>query len=666
MIAELPQPLLFDPAVLAAWEPNPDVRTWEWINENGRMQNGQPFDGDRVPWLEGVCDAYDDPIVRTLSLMWGTRLGKTSGAFQIMACKMATAPMPGLFSQSTQTLVKRTVTGKIYPILRSIEATREQLPIEKLQGWEKIKLSQSTWHVAWSGSATSLADIEAYYGHASEVDKWSFDEQQGGDAGEGDPLDQWDERFKEHWNSRKQIYECSPSTKRKSRIYKKLLGSNNCRFNVPCPKCKNRHVLRMGSADAAQSGGIVFDKLPDGSFDRDLAFSTARYVCEHCRKEIYNEQRFAMMRSGVWVPEGCYADKRGRVLGTPKRSQQHWGSQLSSLYSLQMGWGDIAAKSVESRGNPKSLQMFVNGWKAEVWEPHRSKSEPEEIAERLRTDDPAGVIPEWATWVFRGCDVQEEFMVHVTIAVGPGGRWQPIEAGVVDTWDELDEIIKREYKHADGKGNLIAGLTLIDSAHRTPEVYAFCQRHKGTEYLVMPCKGANTDCNGEAYQKIIIGDGTKSGNKRTKRLALAARGLIRIRVNPFHYEPLIQKELDETDDAKRLLSLAAELADDLDFVTQLCNGVLSAEPSKTSPDHHLWIKRDPNQPNDMRDCLKYARCAADVKFRENWRRALHRQVAVEFSQKPAAPQQPRQEPLRRERRQRTRTRTRERRTARRR
>lgn len=642
MICEALQPSILIGSVLSAWEPRPDVRTWDWICENGRMHNGQPFDGDRVPWLEGVCDAYDDPVTRTITEMWGTRLGKTSGAFQIMACKMATAPMPGLFGSSTQTLIKKTVSTKIYPILRAIAATREQLPNEKRQSWEKIKLDRSTWNVSWSGSATTLADVEAFYGHAGEVDKWTFNEMQGGDAGEGDSLDQFLERFKE-FSDHKIIIECSPSTAQRSRIYKRLKASNNCRYNVPCPKCRKRQVLKMGGRDAHLTGGIVFDKLPDGSFDRDLARESARYVCEHCRKEIYDEQRFAMMRSGVWVPEGCYADRRGRVIGTPLRSPRHWGSQLSSLYSLQLRWGDIAAKFVESKDNPNSLRMFKNGWEAEVWEPYRSKSEPEDVAERMKSDVPTGKIPLWATWVFRGIDVQEEFMVHVTIAVGPGERLQVIERGIVDTWQELDEIIKREYEHEDRGPKLAAALTLIDSGFRTKEVYDFCQKWKRTPYPVLPCKGANNDCNGEPYLRMTIGDGTKTGNQQLKRLALAARGLIRIRVNPFHYEPLIQKQIDETDEAKRLWSFAEEIADDFDFIVQVCNGVLSHRPSKTSTDQHLWTKRWDDKPNDYRDALKYARCAADLKFRGDWRRAMFRQIAVAIQQAAASPSQARTE-----------------------
>ena len=590
------------------------------------MPSGTPFDGDRIPWSEGVCDAYDDPLTRSVTMMWGTRLGKTITALQLMACMMATAPMPGLFSQSTEKLVRRTVNGRVYPMLDAIDATAVQLLPEKLRSATLIELSNSKWHVTWSGSATQLADIDAFYGHAGEVDKWSFNAVLGGDGGEGDALDQWEERFKENPDHKK-IFECSPSTKTKSRIYKKLLASNNCRFWVPCPHCKRRQVLKFGGKDALSSGGLVWDRKPGDAHDSELALNTARYVCEHCRKEILDEHRYDMMRAGKWAPEGCQVDRRGRVIGTPLRSPRHWGGQLSSLYSLQMQWGDVAEKFVKSVGSPSSLQMFINGWLSEVWEPYRSKSEPEEVGEKLTSDVPRGTIPDWATWVFAGCDVQEECLVYVVIAVGPNERIAIIDDGVVDTWSELEkECITRKFPHADGGESLSPALTLIDCGHRTKEVYDFCQTFKGSGRMVMPCKGSNNDCNGEPYQKIIIGDGTKTGSKGMKRLALAARGLIRVRVNPFHYEPLIQMQLDKILPGEdRSLSLPEGFDENENFLYQLCNAAISDEPSKSAPDKHLWVKRWPDTENDKRDCYKYARCAADLKFRGDWSRATRRQ-----------------------------------------
>jgi hypothetical protein len=109
---------------------------------------------------------------------------------------------------------------------------------------------------------------------------------------------------------------------------------------------------------------------------------------------------------------------------------------------------------------------------------------------------------------------------------------------------------------------------------------------------------------------------------------------VRIRVNTWFYEPILRRWLDarrpEDEDS---LSLPRELAEDLDFVTELCNGAQSSEPSRANPDKLLWVKRWPEQANDYRDCLKYARCAMDVKFRGDWRKALRRQVGGS----PAAP-----------------------------
>lgn len=614
---------------LPAFCPRPIHGTWDWINEHGRMPDGTPFDGARIPWCRGACDAFDDPATREIAMQWGTRLGKTTVSMQILAKTAATKPMPGLFATSTQSLAKRIVRNKIYPILNAIRETRKQLPDERWWTVEEIRLKNSPWAVAWSGSDTQLADLSAYYGYANEIDKWSMNDKLGGDAGEGDPLDQFMERFKE-FSDAKILFECSPSTKRHSRIEKKLIASNNCRYWVGCPKCGARQVLVLGTTNP-EGGGILFDRLPDGSMDPALARQTARYVCVHCCYEIHDDQRPRMMRAGVWAPEGCGVDKRGRLVGESKRGPRIWGGQLSSLYSLQLRWGDIAEKFVQSVGNPRNLRMFINGWIAETWEPHKSKSEPEEVGERLSTDDPRGVIPEWATWAFGGVDQQDDHLVWIALACGPGERIHVIDHGFAANKTELDEkLIKREFEHQDGGTSLIPCFTLRDCGFKTKEVYDECQSYRGTQFKVQPCKGANTDCAGEAYETKVIGLNEANQNARTKKLLVrAGRGLTRIRVNPYYYEPLIQEQLDDRRPGEDgALSFHAEVKGDIDFLRQICNGAESSEPSKTDPNRHLWVKRWENEPNDYRDALKYGRCAMDVRFKRNWRMVDQRQGTV--------------------------------------
>lgn len=633
MICELSPLQSFVAELAPALSPRAPLGSWDWICKHGRMPNGRPFDGDKIPWCRGVCEAWDSPETREISLQWGTRLGKTTIGLQLLAKVAATRPMPGLFASSTQKLAQRTVRNKIYKVLESVEETRVQLPDPRWRSVEEIRLRNSIWAVAWSGSDTQLADLSAFYGYANEIDKWSLNEKLGGDAGEGDPLAQFEERFKEFPNA-KLLFECSPSTRRHSRIEKKLLASNNCRYWVPCPKCGGRQVLRLG-ADDPTVGGVLFDRMADGSIDPAKARASARYVCCHCQYEIHDDQRHRMMRIGEWAPEGCTVNKRGRVVGTSKRDARRWGGQLSSLYSLQLRWGDIAEEFVNSIGNPGKLRMYINGWMAETWEPHKSKNEPEDVGDRLAVDTPPGVMPIWSTWLFAAVDIQGDHYVYWINAVGPGEREHEVAHGTCATLDEIEDlVIRREFAHEDGGAPLCPALTLIDSGFRTRDVYVFCQRFRGTPHTVLPCKGANTDCGGEAYEVKVIGLNEGKSVRTKKALLRAGRGLRRIRVNPHYYEPIIQEQLDERNPGQPgSLSLNSESKGDDDFLRQLCNGAESAMPSKSDPDRHLWVKRWDSEANDYRDGKKYARCAADVRFKGNWAMAEKRQPAIKATPK---------------------------------
>lgn len=624
--------------ILPAFRPRDSVPSWEWICDNGRMPDGTPFNGDIIPWAKGVCDAWDDPETREVVLQWGTRLGKTTMGLQLIGKCAAVQPRPGLFATSTQALAERTVRNKIYPVLDNIELTRKQLPQPRWRTTREVRLASSPWYVAWSGSDTQLADLSAFYGVANEVDKWAMSEKLGGDAGEGDTLDQFLERFKEFHNA-KILIECSPSTKRKSRIEKRRLMGNDCTYMVPCPKCHQFQELRLGKEDSP--GGIRFDREPSGESNADLARNSARYVCEHCQYEIYDDQRPQMMRSGVWCPAGCYVDKRGRLKGTPVRSPRIWSSRLPSLYSLQLRWGDIASQFLHAKSGQQHLRMFVNGWLAETWEPHRSKTTPEKVGERLSTDDKRGVIPGWATWLFAAVDRQVDHFVYLVVACGPGERVHIVEHGTCETEEELEtHVIKKEFPHADGGGALSPAVTFIDCGFKTRDIYTFCQTFRGSKHKVLPCKGASTDCAGEAYESKIIGISEGKTIRTKKALVRAGRGLVRVRVSPYYYEPIIQEQLDTLSPGEDCaLSMHAECRDDLDLLKQLCNGAESAEPSKLDPDRHIWVKRWDNEANDYRDCLKYVRCAMDHHFKSGWEKANERQGSPKAPQRTVVAEQ---------------------------
>ncbi|MCZ6655562.1 MAG: phage terminase large subunit family protein [Planctomycetota bacterium] len=649
MIAPTPdgQPI-FSTDVWEVLKPRPEYRSWDWICSEGRTPEGEPFDPGMMPWAEGVCDAFDDPDNREIVLPWGTRLGKTMICLQLDCCVMVMNPGPGLFATSREKLAVRVVSEKFYKMFAAIPILNRQMRPDNRRSVHKIVLDDSTWAVAWSGSQSMLADWSAKYGHASEVDKWDRSQTKGGESFEGDTLAQWDERFKDQ-TEHKKLIESSPTLKGKSRIEARYETSNQCLYEPPCPHCGHHQPLTMGGRSVPH--GLKWDSLKDGTMDAELARETARYVCRQCQKDIHDEHRFRMMSDGIWVPKGCAA-KDGKVTGKPHRSIRVWGGRLSSLYSLQLRWGDIAGKFCEVRNKPPLLQMFVNGWLAEVWERFTKKSDPQEVGDRLETSAQRGVIPSAATWLFGAVDVQADHFVWTAVAVAQGERIYLVDWGFLDTWGEVQaHLIDKEFPfegdHVEPMMPCVVGVDSGDGL-RTKEVYSFCREHSRTGRQVLPCKGANTNCGGKPWvDTLVAGEGVRQGAVKLAALR-GTRGLTLVRVNPFYWEPVIEKALSLHPGDEGSLSIPAGAHDDEELLWQLCNGVQTNTPSKMDPDKLIWEKRWDDRANDYRDTLKYALCLMDRKFRGDWSRARQRQnakpppVAPEVMRRRAAEQEQRE------------------------
>ena len=78
----------------------------------------------------------------------------------------------------------------------------------------------------------------------------------------------FDDRFKE-FPFHKKIKEGTPSIKSESRLERGRLGSNNCRYFVPCPKCGKYQALHFGFED--DEYGVRWEKTPSGKSDLTLA-----------------------------------------------------------------------------------------------------------------------------------------------------------------------------------------------------------------------------------------------------------------------------------------------------------------------------------------------------------------------------------------------------------
>ena len=131
-------------------------------------------------------------------------------------------------------------------------------------------------------------------------------------------------------------------------------------------------------------------------------------------------------------------------------------------------------------------------------------------------------------------------------------------------------------------------LSAADSGYDTKTTYDFCNTHKS----VIPCKGEG-DIGGKPYR---LGEIQRGENE----------GQLLFGVNTDYWETDLQARLDERLPGEQgALTLCVEAAHDMEFLTEICNATLADKIDHRGNAKLLWIRKDENSPNDLRDCIRY-------------------------------------------------------------
>lgn len=596
-------------AARRALMPRPVIRTLDWAREHVQTADGRPYDHAAYPHLGapgGPMDALDCSQYSTIWLQWASRLGKTFFGQCALMKFAACDPGPMMFASADQKLAVE-VTARTYRMLEKSPALRDQLRPPHRRKQDFIELRECRCFVAWARSVSTLADKAVRIGHANEIDKWEHLST----SKEADPLKLFTDRFKE-FPTHKKILESTPAIKSTSRIERGRLGSTNCSFYAPCFQCGEYQRLEMAN--------LKWDKHANGKSDRDTARRSARYVCPLCQFEHADEHRAPTIRLGVWVPEGCEVDKdwakecatdwkggsrplwRGWsespwITGTPLRDARDAGYQLSSLYALSLGWGDIAAEFVESQRNPQNLRNFVNQWLGETWETIKQQTTWEQLGQKLISPDIyRAIVPKWASVITIGCDRQgDDRHPWVCDAWGPG-RCATIAYGEAESIEDFElNVALAAWQHEDGGQPLFAEMVLIDSGHRPVNVYELCERLQMAGIPALACKGSASLLPSE-YNVDTLG-------KNTSRPGTAI-----CHVDTIRSQSWIESSLHDADpaDENGFQIFGGSLGDHQDFLQQMLNDAPVQKVDSHNNTRESWDRIDDGIPNDFRDCKRYA------------------------------------------------------------
>jgi phage terminase large subunit GpA-like protein len=392
--------------------------------------------------------------------MKATQLGFTEVGNNWFLYVADTAPGPMLMLFPTDKLGREHSKQKLGPTIEETPSVREKIRTHRIRetgnNLDTKEFPGGILYISGSNTPVAFRSKSIRYLFLDDIDGYEADV-----GGEGDPVNLAKKRT-DTFSNRKKIYEVStPTIKGFSRIESSFLESDQRRYFVPCPHCREMQPLEWGNR--GEPYGIKFTRDDSG----DVV--SVWYECRHCHAEIRERQKTWMLEHGQWRPLRPGAKKRGY--------------QLSSLYSPLgwVPWAEIVTEFLQAKDSPERLKTWYNTRLGLPFEAAGERPEWSALKARGQAYN-LMVVPAAAGLLTAGVDTQDNRLAVVIRAWGRGEEswlvyWgelygDPAERGV---WDQLDGLLNTSFVKSDGGRSQIVSMAIDAMGHRTQAVYNYCR-----------------------------------------------------------------------------------------------------------------------------------------------------------------------------------------------
>lgn len=437
---------------LRALIPPPRLRLSTWIEEHVVLPEGvsaQPGPVQLWPFQREIADAIGDPSIERVTLVKPVRVGFTTLLTSAVASFVANEPAPILCLLPAEADCRDYMVSDVEPIFAASPAVAKALAYD-LDGDDRNTLMSRRFP---GGSLKVVAAKAPRNLRRHNVRVLFMDEVDGMEpTSEGSPILLAEKRTLS-FPDRKIVLGSTPVHEETSNVLRAFAESDARIFEVPCPEC--------GAFAQIEWDDIVWDEgLPE----------TARWKCPHCREEIEERHKPAMVEQGQWRAT------RPEITG-------HAGFHLNALVSLHTNasWPQLAREFLAAKKDPTTLQTFVNTILARGWSNAGGELDNEELENRAESFGLES-IPEEVLLVTAGVDVQHDRLEATIIGYGADetafvlghvviwGEWDNER-----TWAELDDLLKTRFAHPLG-GELEIEAVVIDAGDGVTmeTVMAFC------------------------------------------------------------------------------------------------------------------------------------------------------------------------------------------------
>lgn len=571
--------------VRQAFMPPPELTVSQFSDQEIVLTSG-PLAGtkwqtDFAPYQRGILDAVHEVGVEFIVVKGSSQWGKTACAVNIVAYHIGHDPCHILIVEPTvDPMARDFAKNRLEPTIKASPMLAAVVDKKRAKDASNTTLSKTfrggSLAMAGANSAASLAARPVRLLVLDEVDRYPPSL-----PGEGATLSVAIKRTTTY-RSRRRVVMLSSPTLEDAPIDAYYKRGDQRKYFVPCPGCKHMHPYEWKNVIWGHKKN---DEDPDGPLIPDP--SSARLYCPECKYPIDDNERVAILKDGEW-----------RATAPGRADHRYISFHLWEAYSPMSSLTEIvanflAANKAKKAGDPEEMHTWQNTTLGEAIAPDKGDGvEPHSLLARREPRDVE--VPMGACYLTAGVDTQDDRLEVLVLGWGPHEECWLVDRLTfngntedAEPWDELTELLDREFEHASGHRLMISAACVDSGGHRTANVYDYARR--------MAARRVFAIIGREGNRPIVSSPSPRKWGKGKRKVPLYTIGVDSAKA-------IWASRLKLTDKGPGYVHLPIEDWCDEEFALQMTSEVLVKKWDKGVP-RDVWKKLRAR--NEAWDCAVY-------------------------------------------------------------
>ena len=521
--------------------PPPKIGITEWANRHRYLATESAdlsgkYRSALTPWVHGIHQALDDVLIWKVVCMKASQVAWTDGVINNWLGRIIDidpSPVIGLFAKTDA--AREYGAEKFAPMVMATPRLSSKVDVRtsRKDGNRALfkKFPGGFLKLVGSNSPSNVKATPSPRVFVEEPDDASVNV-----GKQGDSIKLLEERTKTY-SRRKIVFGGTPSVKGISTIEDAFETGDQRRFHIPCPECRESHVLTWDNVkwhlDPDVSHPVYGHSRPE----------TAVYACPHCGAAWDDAAKNRAVRDGQWI-----AERECRGIASFHINELYSpfpGSRLERLVERF-----LEAQHKLDQGDDTDMIVFTNSC---LGLPYEYKSDAPALgALQERAEDYAeNTVPAGGLILTAGVDVQHNRIAVIIRAWGRDEESWLVYFGEIfgnpldkndPVWSDLDQILFAPRPHASGAPLIVSSASIDSGDGTTAEaVYQYVRprAHKG----VMAIKGDSSDYG---QREIFSKPASPLDTRGPKNTKASLHGLRPYRVGTHKAKDLIAGRLKLT------------------------------------------------------------------------------------------------------------------------